>query len=266
MPRRERVSTASTRRRWLRAIQGFLQRGDLGGLPLHDGGGAVVDEQRAAERDEAHQSGEQRDEAIHHTHPVMGLQPGAERVAAEHVSCRCRRRPWVARPSALEQIEALLEVSARTATTRCPTSPVSAVSVIRNGKIETSTSRWPRSSAASMHGVDLVDLRVGHGVAADGGAAAMHHQRTNRCGLSSWSKALGKPMLNARWCREFGLSCAARHPVEALGRLPVALGELGSEPARDSCRSRIAAEQRIAVSPARCIHSSSSCSRLKMRT
>ena len=37
-----------------------------------------VNEDRAAERNEADQRGEQRDDAVHHTHPAIGVQPATD--------------------------------------------------------------------------------------------------------------------------------------------------------------------------------------------
>src|SRR5215213_9676884 len=76
-----RLDSGHGHRRWLAAeADGELELGDLG---CHLAALIVavdVDQDGAAERDQADQRGEQRDDAIHHTHPVIGVQPGPSAV------------------------------------------------------------------------------------------------------------------------------------------------------------------------------------------
>ncbi len=104
--------------------------------------------------------------------------------------------------------------------------------------------RLPRQERRLNHGIDLVDLLVGNGIAADRGAAAMHHQR--RAGPPQLAViGVGKAQVERQVVTGIGIELAQPDPIKAFRRLPVAFAQLGAEAARELA-DLIAGKQRIA--------------------
>ena len=78
---------------------------------------------------------------------------------------------------------------------------------------------------------DLIDHGMGYGVAADRGAAAMHHQGRSGAPLLPVER-IGEAEIEGEMLDAIRVELLARHPVEPLRRLPVALFELRPEPPR----------------------------------
>jgi hypothetical protein len=93
--------------------------------------------------------------------------------------------------------------------------------------------------------VDFLDAGVAHGIAADGHAAAVHHQEVAGAAVRT-VVGVGIAQVEREVVLAARIELAAADPVEAFGRLAVALAQLGPERARPGADG-IGAEQAVAA-------------------
>ena len=102
---------------------------------------------------------------------------------------------------------------------------------MRNGKACTWKPSWPPRKDFARHGVDFLHQRVGHGVAAGRLALAVDHQELAGAPVRAII-GVGVAQVHRQMVLGVRVHLLARDRVEALGRLAVALLDLGAELSR----------------------------------